>query len=106
MGNLQFYLNERGRDGNGRAEGAGWGWEQATKLTRPEKKKKKWGEREIGNNVSKLPLKTENKQTKPTPTNLRNRKKFKNSIHLCLGVSGYAERKSGKPRLKRHQVFL
>lgn len=41
-----------------------------------------------------------NKQTKPNPTNLRNREKFKSSVHLCLGVSGHAGRKPGKLRLQ------
>lgn len=40
------------------------------------------------------------KQTKPNPTNLRNREKFKSSVHLCLGVSGHAGRKPGKLRLQ------
>lgn len=107
LGNLQFYLNERGPgwELEGRVSGLGVGANQTTDGTREKRKMREEGNR-LQRFQSALKKKqkpnqpNKNKQTKPNPTNLRNREKFKSSVHLCLGVSGHAGRKPGKLRLQ------
>lgn len=106
LGNLQFYLNERGPgwELEGRVSELGVGAKQTTDWTREKRKMREEGNRpqrfQSAIKKKKKAQPTKQKQTKPNPTNLRNREKFKSSIHLCLGVSGHAGRKPGKLRLQ------